>query len=98
MLDLALAAAAFDQTVRILLIDHGVFLIRSGQNPKMFDYKDVAKIFESLHWHEIETIYVEAESLGEHGLSAEDLSIEVELVQRCDIAELLSCQQVIVNA
>ncbi|MCI0654859.1 MAG: sulfurtransferase complex subunit TusC [Methylococcaceae bacterium] len=97
MLDLALTAAAFDQAVSVLLIDDGVYSLKSGQDPRQLDCKDVIPIFESLAWYEVEHIYVEVESLRERGLLPEKLCLAVQLVSRSEIGTFMRQQNVIVN-
>jgi tRNA 2-thiouridine synthesizing protein C len=97
LLDMALTAAAFDQTVNLLLIDHGVYSLKSWQQPSRLDCKDTRPIFESLDLYDIEHIYVETESLRERGLGPEDLCLPVQLLSRSEIGTLLGQQTVIVN-
>lgn len=98
LLDMTLTAAAFDQPVSLLLIDDGVYSLKSGQQPAQLDCKDPVPVFESLGWYDVEHIYVEAESLGERGLAADDLALPVELLSRSEIGAVMARQSVIVNA
>ncbi|MGH8475600.1 MAG: sulfurtransferase complex subunit TusC [Methylococcales bacterium] len=98
MLDLTLTASAFDQHVSILLIDDGVYSLKTAQEPQKLECKDLTRLFESLVWHEIEHIYMESESLEERGLLVEDLCLAVELVSRAEIGTILCRQHLIINA
>ncbi|MGH8498396.1 MAG: sulfurtransferase complex subunit TusC [Methylococcales bacterium] len=97
MLDMTLTAAAFDQAVSVLLIDDGVYSLKSGQDSRQLDCKDVIPVFESLAWYEVEHIYVEAESLQERSLSPAELCQAVHLLSRSEIGKIMSRQNVIVN-
>lgn len=94
---MALTAAAFDQAVSLLLIDDGVYSLTSGQQPERLDCKDMRPVFESLDLYDVEQIYVEAESLRDRGLAAEDLCRAVRPVPRSEVGALLAQQGVIVN-
>lgn len=94
---MTLTAAAFDQAVSLLLIDNGVYSLKSGQQPYLLDCKDVRPVFESLDFYDIEHIYAETESLRERGLAPVDLCLAVQLLSRSEIGPLLGQQTVIVN-
>ncbi|MGH8549480.1 MAG: sulfurtransferase complex subunit TusC [Methylococcales bacterium] len=97
MLDMTLTAAAFDQPVSLLLIDDGVYSLKSGQQPRGLDCKDIVPVFESLALYDVEHIYVEAESLLERGLFVKDLCLPTQLLPRSEIGALMAQQSVIVN-
>jgi tRNA 2-thiouridine synthesizing protein C len=97
MLDMTLTAAAFDQPVSLLLIDDGVYALKSGQQPTELDSKDIVPVFESLALFDVEPIYVEFESLQERGLSGEDLCLPVQLLPRSEVGAVMAQQSVIVN-
>lgn len=97
LLDMTLTAAAFDQPAGILLIDDGVYALKSGQHPRHLDCKNIEPIFKALVWHDVEFIVVERESLQERGLLAEDLNLAVQLLSRFEIGAVMRQQNVIVN-
>jgi tRNA 2-thiouridine synthesizing protein C len=89
MLDIILTAAAFDQPVSLLLLDDGVFQLKSGQQPEYSGYKDTAAIFNALEIYDVTAIYAEAESLAERGLVVEDLFLPVQVMPRRRISEFM---------
>ena len=89
MLDIILTTAAFDQKVSILLLDDGVFQLKNGQHPENVGMKDTAAIFNALGIYDVNDIYIEVESLQEHGLEPGDLSLPVQAFYRKDIAGLM---------
>lgn len=97
MLDMTLTAAAFDQQVSILLIDDGIYALKSEQKPSTIDSKDIGPVFESLSLYDIEYIYVETESMTERGISVGDLLLPVQCLQRSDVGSLMKRQNVVVN-
>jgi len=89
MLDIILTTAVFDQEVGILLLDDGVFQLKSGQHPENVGMKDTAAIFKALEIYDVKDIYTEVESLQERGLKLADLCLPVQAVPRKDIAGLM---------
>ena len=73
MLDIIMTVAAFDQAVTLLLLDDAVFQLKQRQQPENLGLKDTAAIFTALPLYNVDAIYVEAESLHERGLVAEQL-------------------------
>ncbi len=89
MLDIILTTAAFDQSVSLLLLDDGVFLLKKNQHPESVGMKDTAAIFMALEIYDVNDIYTETESLQERGLEANDLCLPVQNLHRKEIAGLL---------
>lgn len=95
-LDAALTAAAFDQSVRLLFLDDGVWQLKRGQQPTAG--RNPAALYHSLELYDVATPpWVEEESLDERGLRPEDLLMPVDLVQRSQIAGLLRDCDVLLN-
>jgi tRNA 2-thiouridine synthesizing protein C len=89
MLDIILTAAAFDQSISLLLLDDGVFQLKKSQQPEVLAMKDTAAIFEALELYEITQVYVELESLQERGLKPADLALQVMPIHRHMVAGLM---------
>jgi len=89
VLDVVLITAAFDQKVSLLLLDDAVFHLKNNQQANIVGTKDISAIYRSLELYDIETIYVEHESLIERGLSQDDLLLPVILVKRSELAAIL---------
>lgn len=96
-LDIVLAAAAFDQAVRLLFLDDGVFQLKRDQRPEAIGFKHIAPIFAALELYDVEELWVEEESLCERGLRAESLILPVRLVSRWNVADFVSAQDVVVS-
>ncbi len=90
-LDIAMTLAAFDQDVALLLLDDAVFQVKSGQQPLVADFKNLAAIYQALPLYDINDLYVEAESLTERGLILANLCVPVVQVSRNNISEF--CKQ-----
>jgi tRNA 2-thiouridine synthesizing protein C len=89
MLDIILTTAAFDQKVSILLLDDGVFQLKTGQRPENMGMKDTAAIFNALEIYDVHDIYTEVESLQERGLQRCDLYLHIQVFYRKDIVGLM---------
>jgi tRNA 2-thiouridine synthesizing protein C len=87
MLDVIMTVAAFDQEVSVLLLDNAVFQIKKGQNPERSGLKVTAAIFKALPIYNVQTLYVEKESLLERGLDKDDLDESVLEIPRIEVGE-----------
>lgn len=84
-----MTVAAFDQETSVLLLDEAVFQIKKQQNPESAGLKDTAAIFKALPLYNINTIYVETESLEEQGLTVESLDEAVQAIPRNKVPDLM---------
>lgn len=91
-LELALTAAAFEQQVSLVFMDDGVFQLKRGQEPEVLGFKHFARAFTALPDYDIETVYVERESLEGRGLSAGDLCVPVQLIDADALRDLMQEQ------
>ena len=82
VLDVILITAAFDQKVSLLLLDDAVFHLKSKQQSVAVASKDIGAIYRSLELYDIESIYVEQESLNCAGLTKSDLLIPIKPITR----------------
>lgn len=96
-LDMVLTAAAFDQTVRLLFLDDGVFQLKQGQKPEAIGFKHIAPMFWALELYDIEELWVEEESLRERGLTTEGLLLPVRLLPRRQVPAFIGAQDVAVS-
>jgi tRNA 2-thiouridine synthesizing protein C len=96
-LDMILTAAAFEQPVRLLFLDDGVFQLKRNQKPAAIGLKHIAPIFEALELYDVEELWVEEESLRERGLAAEGLILPVRLIRRHNVAEFVGGQDIVVS-
>ena len=79
-LDVALAAAAFEQDIELLFMDDGVWQLLPNQQPADIAAKNLHKTLESMPLYDIESFYVEAESLARRQLTAAQLNSTVKLL------------------
>lgn len=96
-LDIIFTTSAFEQTVSLLLMDDGVFLLKNNQAPQASELKDTSTLFKALSLYDIDNVYIESESLSERGLEREDLCLPIRLVNRSAIGHFMSPYAVIVS-
>ncbi len=96
-LETVLIGAAFDQDVSMLFIDDGVYQLKKEQRPDSLEMKNFSKAFKALEMYDVEKLFVETESLQERGLNESDLLVDVELVARAKVAELIDQQDVVLS-
>jgi tRNA 2-thiouridine synthesizing protein C len=89
MLDIILTTAAFDQSVSVLWLDDAVFQLKNQQHPDILGMKDTAAMFQSLALYDVTDLYIESESLQEHGLSVNDLCLPVQSLPRKEIGAFM---------
>ncbi len=74
-IDLALAAAIFEQPVLLLFSGDGVWQLVNGQDGSTLGQKTPTRLLESLPLYGIEQLHVDAESLAQRGLDAAALAL-----------------------
>ncbi len=96
-LEVVLVGAAFDQRVRLVFMDDGVYQLKRGQDTRALGVKDFARAFRALELYEPERVVVEEASLSLRGLSGEDLMIDAEILDSEEIARLLDDSDTILS-
>jgi tRNA 2-thiouridine synthesizing protein C len=89
-LDMLMTAAAFDQAVRLLFLDDGVFALKSGQQPECLGLRPVGPLFAALELYDVEGLWVEAESLAHRGLAPANLSRPTRSIARAEVAAFIA--------
>ena len=72
-LEVVLIGAAFDQEVRLLFVDDGVYQLVKGQDTTEIGMKNFSPTYRTLGDYEVKSIYVDRESLESRGLTQDDL-------------------------
>ena len=108
-LEVVLIGAAFDQEVRVMFVDDGVYQLTKGQDTAGIGMKNFSPTYRTLGDYEVKSIYVDKDSLEARGLTQDDLvqiawedweteeEIEniVEVVDAARISELMEESDVI---
>ncbi len=96
-LEVVLISAAFDQDVSLAFLDDGVYELTKGQSTKGVEMKNFSPTYRALEGYDIEKLYVAQESLEERGLSEDDLLVDVQVVSRAEMADLMAEQDVVLS-
>ena len=96
-LEVVLISAAFDQDVSLVFVDDGVFEIKKGQDTAGIGMKNFSPTYRALEGYDIEKLYVEKESLEARGLTEDDLLVEVQVVDKAALADLMDEQDVVLS-
>ena len=89
-LDIALAGGAFDLPVSMLWQGEGVYQLLAGQQPDLLQQKNLQAQLSGLPLFGIEQLYVCKQSLQQRNLLSEQLALEVQLVDKDQIRQLLA--------
>ena len=96
-LEVVLIGAAFEQDVSLAFIDDGVFQLKKDQDTSEINTKNFSKIFSALEMYDVEKLYVEKESLELRGLTEDDLSVDVKVIDSAEMKKLIIDSEVIFN-
>ena len=96
-LEVVLIGAAFDQDVSLAFIDDGVFQLKKDQDTSEIYTKNFSKIYSALEMYDVEKLFVEKESLECRGLTEEDLSVDVKIIDSSEMKKLMSDSEVVLN-
>jgi tRNA 2-thiouridine synthesizing protein C len=90
-----LVMAAYELDISLAFADDGVYAVTDGQDPSALEMKPLARTFRALPDFDVEQIYVHEDSLGERGLTVEDLVIQVEVVSSEQLARIIAKQDAV---
>jgi tRNA 2-thiouridine synthesizing protein C len=96
-LEVVLIAAAFDQDVSLAFLDDGVFQIVKGQHTKSIDVKNFSPTYRALEGYDIEKLYVEKESMEARGLTEADFVVEVKVLSKAEMTDLMSASDIVLS-
>lgn len=96
-LEVVLITAAFDQDVSLAFLDDGVYQLKKDQQTKGIETKNFSAAYRALEGYDIEKLYVERESLEARGIGEEDLLVDVTVLGRSEMGELMDQQDVILS-
>jgi len=81
--DMVMTAGIFDQPVKLLFCNDGVYQLLAGQDGTASGMKTLARQLTALDLYGIEQVYVEESALQERGLQERDL-LQAVTVLSCD--------------
>lgn len=96
-LDVAMAAAAFDQRIAMLFLGDGVAQLFTCQDSAALAQKSLEKQLSALPLYDVNELYVDEEALAERGVDATDLSLPAQPLDRNAIAALIARADIALN-
>ena len=108
-LEVVLIGAAFEQNVKLVFIDDGVYQLTKGQKTDGIGMKNFSPTYSALGDYDVNQIYVDEQSLKERGLTMDDLMAltdedddwaeksSMNLVNREQLAEIIGDADVLLN-
>lgn len=96
-IDVALAAAAFDQVVTMLFSGDGVWQLLADQNPQELGAKNHARLLQSLPLYDIDRLYVAGSDLQQRQLDPAQLVLAATVVQDEQLRELIASADQVFN-
>ncbi|MBD3609223.1 MAG: sulfurtransferase complex subunit TusC [Gammaproteobacteria bacterium] len=96
-LEVVLISAAFDQDVSLVFTDDGVLQLKKGQTTDGIGMKNFSPTYRALEGYDIEKLYVDKESLDARGLTEDDLLVDVQVMGKAELADLMDEQDVVMS-
>ncbi|MCP3688659.1 MAG: sulfurtransferase complex subunit TusC [Gammaproteobacteria bacterium] len=110
-LEVVLIGAAFEQNVKLVFMDDGVFQLTRNQNPAGIGMKNFSKTYAALGDYDVNQIYIDKQSLEQRGLSIDDLQAliyededddwaeksSMHLVSRDELGDIIDTADVLLN-
>ncbi|WP_409526455.1 sulfurtransferase complex subunit TusC [Nitrincola sp. MINF-07-Sa-05] len=97
MLDIALTCSVFEQSVTLLLMGDAVLQLIREQQPAEIAQKNLNALQASLAMYDIDQILVPQSALDAHGLSPDQLSIPIKLVDADRLPALIAEHDIVIT-
>ena len=94
-LEVMLIFAAYEQEYAAAFVDDGVLDLKKDKDSAGLGMKEFSTTYRVMEDYGIEKVYVDSQSMEDRGLTADDLMIPVEVVDRDAIAKVMAEQDVI---
>lgn len=88
-IDVALAAAAFDQAVSVLFVGDGVLQLLPDQDTGEKGARNLGRLLASLPLYDIEQVYVDAEAVARYHLDLDTTPVAARSLDRKAMSQLL---------
>jgi len=92
-LEFILITGAYEQDITLLFIGDGVLALKKEQDTSELGIKGFVKTYRTLEGYDIEKLYADKQSLEERGLTADDLIVDVEVIDSDEVNRLMNEQE-----
>ena len=89
-LDYVLTSAAYDQDISLLFMGDGLFQLIKQQDSQAISLKSHIGAMEILPLYDIENFLAVEEDLTERGLDIGQLGLNVKLIKRTDVSQIIN--------
>ena len=89
-LDVALAAAAFEQPVQLLFMGDGVLQLLAEQESQAIGTKNIGRLLASLPLYDIKRVYVDAEAATRYAIDLASAPVATQKLNGAEIRELMA--------
>ncbi len=96
-LDYVLTSAAYDQDICLLFIGDGLFQLMKQQQPQQINLKSQIAAMEILPLYDIENLFAVEEDLIERNINTEELGMEVKIIKRSEVSQLIDSQDKVLS-
>ena len=96
-LETVLIGAAFEQDVSLVFLDDGVFQLKKNQDTSEIGTKNFSKTYSALEMYDVEKLFVDKKSLDQRGMTEDDLSVDVKIINADEMKKLINESEVILN-
>ena len=94
--DTALAAAAFEQPVKLLFMGDGVLQLLPNQDSPRIGAKNLGRLLASLPLYDVETVYIDAAAATLYGVELTGLPVTTQALDGGGIHQLMtSCDHIL---
>ena len=94
-IDLMLVSGVFEQPTSVVFTGDGVWqLLGDGSKIKR---KDTSRALNALPMYDVESLYVNEESLAERGIASADIDLPVKEISASAVTELLHSHDVVIS-
>jgi len=94
-LDLTLTLAAFEQRVTVVYLDDGVYQLVKNQDTTKLGIKNCSRTIRAYPDHDINVIYMLKRDLDQRNLVAEELMMDIALLQVHELKDMMQEQDFI---
>ena len=96
-LDAVMVAASFEIPTSLLLMGDGVYQLLQNQQPELLPRKNLCAMMQAFPLYDIETIYVDEQSLQERNISEDQLQLPHTLVSSAELPAFIAKHQQVLN-
>jgi len=89
-LDVALAAAAFEQPISLLFMGDGVLQLMAEQESQAIGVKNIGRLLASLPLYDIESVYVDGEAATRYGIDLANAPVATQALDGPGIHRLMA--------